>query len=55
MLEIRDLTYRYKVRKETTLKGISLMVDDGEMVLLAGRSGCGKSTLIKGNNRNSKI
>lgn len=47
MLEIRDLTYRYKVRKETTLKGISLMVDDGEMVLLAGRSGCGKSTLIK--------
>lgn len=47
MLEIRDLTYRYKARKETTLKEITLIVDDGEMVLLAGRSGCGKSTLIK--------
>ena len=44
---IRDFFCRYKTRETNTLKGISLSIEDGEMVLLAGRSGCGKSTLIK--------
>ena len=46
-VDIRDFFCRYKTRETDTLKGISLSIDDGEMILLAGRSGCGKSTLIK--------
>ena len=46
-VDIRDFFCRYKTRETDTLKGISLSIEDGEMVLLAGRSGCGKSTLIK--------
>ena len=47
MLIIEDVSYRYKVREDTTLKHVCLHVAKGEMLLLAGRSGCGKSTLIK--------
>lgn len=46
-VDIRDFFCRYKTRETDTLKGISLSIEEGEMVLLAGRSGCGKSTLIK--------
>lgn len=47
MLKIDNLSYRYPSRKQFTLKNINLTLEDGEMLLLAGRSGCGKSTLIK--------
>ena len=47
MLKIENLSYRYQSRQQNTLKHINLNLDDGEMLLLAGRSGCGKSTLIK--------
>lgn len=47
MLKIEDLSYRYSTRRQPTLRGVSLELADGEMLLLAGRSGCGKSTLIK--------
>lgn len=47
MLIIEDVSYRYKVREDATLKHVCLHVAKGEMLLLAGRSGCGKSTLIK--------
>lgn len=47
MLKIEDLSYRYPSRQQFTLHNINLQLDDGEMLLLAGRSGCGKSTLIK--------
>ncbi len=46
-VDICDFFCRYKTRKTDTLKGVSLSIEEGEMVLLAGRSGCGKSTLIK--------
>ena len=46
MLIIEDVSYRYKVREDATLKHVCLHVAKGEMLLLAGRSGCGKSTLI---------
>ncbi len=46
-VDIRDFFCRYKTREIDTLKGISLSIEEGETVLLAGRSGCGKSTLIK--------
>lgn len=47
MLIIEDVSYRYKVREDATLKHVCSHVAKGEMLLLAGRSGCGKSTLIK--------
>lgn len=47
MLKISDLSYRYQSRDEFTLQHIDITLEDGEMLLLAGRSGCGKSTLIK--------
>lgn len=47
MLEIKDLCCRYLSRNKDTLSHVNLSIDEGEMVLIAGRSGCGKSTLIK--------
>lgn len=47
MLEIKDLCCRYLSRNKDTLNHVNLSIDEGEMVLIAGRSGCGKSTLIK--------
>lgn len=47
MLEIKDLCCRYLSRKKDTLRHVNLSIQEGEMVLIAGRSGSGKSTLIK--------
>ena len=47
MLHIEDVSYRYQSRDFWTLKHIDLTMEQGEMVLLAGRSGCGKSTLLR--------
>lgn len=47
ILSVEDFSCRYETRKKDTLSHVSLRVEEGEMVLIAGRSGCGKSTLIK--------
>jgi energy-coupling factor transport system ATP-binding protein len=44
---IEDLTFRYRRGTEPALRGISLTVAPGEVLLVAGPSGCGKSTLIR--------
>ena len=46
-LVIQDLTYRYQRREEAAIKNISLTVEAGEIVLIAGASGCGKTTLAR--------
>ena len=43
-LEATGVTYRYRGRGEPVLRGCSLVVDEGDRVLLEGRSGSGKST-----------
>jgi energy-coupling factor transport system ATP-binding protein len=46
-ISVEDLTFRYRDRTEQALKGISLQVEAGELLLLAGASGCGKTTFIR--------
>jgi len=46
-LVIEDLSFEYRTRPGLALKNISLAVQPGELLLVAGASGCGKSTLIR--------
>jgi len=47
VLEIDGLTYRYPDAGRDALSEVTLRVDPGELVVLAGRSGSGKSTLLR--------
>ena len=47
LVEIDDLTFRYRRATEPAIRGISLSIERGEILLVAGPSGCGKSTLIR--------
>jgi len=46
IIDIRNLSHRFS-NGQTGLKDISLSVDSGEFVILAGLNGSGKTTLIK--------
>lgn len=45
MIEIRDLVHRYD--GEAAVDGVTLTVDTGEWVLIAGPNGSGKTTLVR--------
>jgi energy-coupling factor transport system permease/ATP-binding protein len=47
LVDVRDLTWRPFGRREPVLAGISLRIEAGSRVLLAGPSGSGKSTLLR--------
>jgi len=53
-LEIENLTYRYAGADEATLNDVSLTIDRGEFVVLAGRSGSGKTSLLRAPRRRDK-
>ncbi len=46
-LVVEGLTFRYHARTEQALQDISLTLEAGEILLVAGSSGCGKTTLIR--------
>ncbi len=45
-VEIQDLRYRYRGEKVPALKGIDLVINRGEFIVLMGASEAGKSTLV---------
>ncbi len=45
IIELRDVSFKYRAQKAPTLKNINLEIYPGEKVLIAGQSGSGKSTL----------
>jgi energy-coupling factor transporter ATP-binding protein EcfA2 len=47
VLSFDGVTYRYPAAREAALDRVSLAVEPGELVLLAGGSGSGKSTLLR--------
>ncbi|WP_456695840.1 ABC transporter ATP-binding protein [Aeromicrobium sp. P5_D10] len=46
MIELRGLSFRYEGSESHTLRGVDLNLEEGELVLVAGRTGSGKSTLL---------
>ncbi|MET1232639.1 MAG: ATP-binding cassette domain-containing protein, partial [Candidatus Limnocylindrales bacterium] len=50
LLRIDDFSFTYRRASQPAVRGISLIVEAGEILLVAGPSGCGKSTLIRGIN-----
>jgi energy-coupling factor transporter ATP-binding protein EcfA2 len=49
-LVIENLSFRYRRREDLALRDISLQVEPGQVILIAGASGCGKTTLARGIN-----
>ena len=50
IVELENLTFRYRRASEPALHDVSVAVRPGEVLLVAGPSGCGKSTLIRAMN-----
>jgi energy-coupling factor transporter ATP-binding protein EcfA2 len=47
LLELERVTYTYAGAPAPSLRDVSLTIDEGEFVVLAGRSASGKSTLLR--------
>jgi energy-coupling factor transporter ATP-binding protein EcfA2 len=47
LLEVNNVSFRYREREELAIKDISLHLEAGDILLVAGASGCGKTTLAR--------
>ena len=46
-IELRDVHFSYRTRRQEAVAGVSLAIAPGETVALVGQTGAGKSTLVK--------
>ena len=46
-LNVDDLSFSYRDREGTAIRGITFELEAGQLMLVAGASGCGKTTLIR--------
>ncbi len=46
-LVVENLSFRYRIQPDYALRNVSLQLEAGEILLVAGASGCGKTTLIR--------
>ncbi|MCK9186872.1 ABC transporter ATP-binding protein [Candidatus Gracilibacteria bacterium] len=46
MIEIKNISHKYKKQHHNILNDINFYISDGEFVTIVGKSGCGKSTLL---------
>jgi len=47
MIEARDITFRYGLKKDFGISGLSFCVEEGMISCLLGKNGCGKTTILK--------
>lgn len=47
VLEVEHVSFRYREREEWALRDVSLRLEAGHVLLVAGASGCGKTTLAR--------
>jgi len=47
LLQVENLSFRYRDRPDYAIREITFNIEPGEVVLLAGPSGCGKTTLAR--------
>ncbi len=46
-IEIKDLSFKYKVSDKQSLKNVSLSIEKGQFIVVCGKSGCGKTTFLR--------
>ena len=45
MIQVKDLTFKYREGSSPVVRNVSLQIPDGQFVGITGAAGCGKSTL----------